>query len=195
MRTRFRLVTGFLRTAPGKVLARIPRIPLNQKEVAEGICFQYEIDDNRGLGLLAQKSSVSSALFLEWRVPRAAIKNATQELCYNRRFQVTLASILTGTRFRFYDATMGGTNTCFPTVCRQCGERDTPAHLPKHAKISQVPGKPEGKVEFLAQLAISSYVINPRISVPLRPFPSNELDLDLDEVCSEDCSESLSFDF
>ena len=102
---------------------------------------------------------------------------------------------LTGTRFRFYDTTLGGTNTCFPTVCNQCGERDAPAHSLRHANVAQVLVKPEEIVEFLTQLAITSNVINPQISVPLLPSASHEIELDLDAPSSETSSEDLSFDF
>ena len=193
-RPKIRLINGFVRTAPEEILARIPRILLSKAEVAERIRHQYEIDEARGFKVLAQKGSVSCALFLEWRLSRAIIKNAPQNLSYNRRLQVTLASILTSTHFRFYDTLAGGTNACLLAICRKCGERETPAHLLQHADISQMTAGPEELVSLLAQLAIESDVINPHISVPLLLTIEEEVELEMETASSSVSLESLSFE-
>ena len=197
LRTQARLLNGFLRTASPQILSRIPRIPLNKAEVKERLAHRYENDERRGLLMLAKGGSISCTLFIEWGLTRAMIKSALQELFYNRRLQVTLASILTGTRFKYFDTLIGGGSTRLPTTCRLCGDRDTPAHLLKHAKVDQPPTMPEELIQFLVTLAQTADVINPHISTPYVLEPSGELELDLEIGPDEEASdtmESLSFE-
>ena len=109
---------------------------------------------------------------------------------------MTLASVLTGTRFKYYDTLMEGGRARSPTVCRICGERDSPAHLMMHMGEKQLPDTPEEKVEFLTKLAITANAINPHISTPYAIEVATEIELsgmetELDEAQSVD---SLSFD-
>ena len=106
MRTQSRLWLGFIGEANQETLSRIPRIPLSKQEVKERLCYRYETDERRCFQSLAKCGSVSCTLFLEWGLTRAIIKSALQELFYSRRLQVTLASVLTGTRFKYYDTLM-----------------------------------------------------------------------------------------
>ena len=145
--------------------------------------------------MLSDNGSISSTIFLEWGLSRPAIKGALQELFYNRRLQVTLASILTGTRFKFFDQMLGGGSIRMPTVCKQCGERDSPAHIMAHAGIDHPPGTIEEVIPFLVQMAITANAINPHISTPFVEPTAVELDLEGDIESEEELSEiSLSFD-
>ena len=49
-------------------------------------------------------------------------------------------------------------------------------------------------MDFLVSLAITANTINPHIPFPLLPEVSGELELDLEEVRSETCLDSLSCD-
>ena len=166
LRTQMRLVNGFLCVASPQILARIPRIPLSKMEVKERLRNRYELDERYGLLLLASQGSISCTLFSEWSLSRAVIKSALQDLFYSRRMQVALASILTGTRFKFYDTLIGGGNIRVPTVCSVCGGCDSPAHLIMHAGNPPIPSTPEEAVAFLVQLATTANTINPHISAP-----------------------------
>ena len=106
-RTQVRLVNGFLRITTPDLCARIPHIPLSNEEVMERIRYKYEQDEAQGLRLLSDQGSISCTLFSEWRLSRAVIKCTLQEICYDRRLQVTLASILVGTRFKCYEKRAG----------------------------------------------------------------------------------------
>ena len=145
--------------------------------------------------MLSDKGSISSTLFLEWGLSRPAIKGALLELFYNRRLQVTLASILTGTRFKFFDKLMGGGNIRMPTVCCLCGQRDSPAHIMAHAGISSPPDTLEDVIPFLVQMAITANTVNPHISVPYVEPMAIELELEEMEDSEEESDlASLSFD-
>ena len=108
--------------------------------------------------------------------------------------QVTLASILTGTRFKFYDALLGGGSARLPTVCKICGEQDTPGHIMRHADIPNLPHTPEEIVNFLVKIAETAVVVNPHISTPLVEDPAVELELPLFDTASESSMDSLSFE-
>ena len=196
LRTQVRLLNGFLSAASPQVLSRIPRIPLTKSEVKERLLHRYECDERLCFLLLAQQGSISCTLFIEWRLTRAIIKSALQELFYNRRLQVTLASILVGTRFKYFDTLMGGGSTRLPTQCRLCGERDSPAHIMQHAEVSELPTSPEELVQFLVALAQSAEVLNPHLSTPCVPETSRELELEMESSSCEEQDEinSLSFE-
>ena len=119
-RTKLQLINGFLAIATPGVLSRIPRIPLSKNEVMERVRFQYETDENAGLLLLSSQGSVSCTLYHEWKLSRAIIKCTFAELSYDRRLQVALASVLTCTRFKYYDKIIMGGGICLPTQCRKC---------------------------------------------------------------------------
>ena len=117
-----------------------------------------------------------------------------QALRYSRRMQVTLASILTGAGFKYYDALLGGGSVRPPTVCKICGEQDTPEHIMRHADVPNPPHSPDDMVNFLVQIADTAVVVNPHISAPLVEDPAAELELPHDETASESSIDSLSFE-
>ena len=192
LRTQVRLLNGFLRTALPQTLSRVPRIPLTKSEVKERLRHRFETDERRCLLLLAKNDSISSTLFIEWGLTRAVIKSALQDLSYNRRMQVTLASVLTGTRFKFFDTMLGGGSARLPTVCKLCGERDSPAHILSHAKIDGPPIIPEEKVQFLVTIAQVAEVINPHLSTPWYQEHSKEIELELDPDSGDSDEEELN---
>ena len=69
-----------------------------------------------------------------------------------------------------------------------------PAHLLRHVDVPRLPTRPEDVVDFLVSLTITANKINPHISFRLLPEVSGELEPDLEEVSSETCLDSLSFD-
>ena len=120
-----------------------------------------------------------------------------QELFDNRRLQVTLPSILVGTRFKFFDTTTDGKSVRLPTVCRLCGERDSLMHLLGHTELDPKPPTcPEGLIRYLVTMAQSVDVINPHLSFPSVPETSMELELDAGTDSDEESAgvESLSFE-
>ena len=190
-RTQARFLNGILSTAAPQILSHIPRIPPSTAEVKESILYRYEGDGKRCFLALERSGSISRTPCLESGLTRAIIKSALLELSYNRRLQVTPASILVGTRFKFFDTSMVGKSVRLPTVCRLCGEKDTPAHLLKHAGIN-----PGDTVAFLVKIAAATDVINPHISQPYLRDVAEEIELDEDgsEARSQASIDSLSFD-
>ena len=85
------------------------------------------------------------------------------ELSGSRRLQVTLASVLTATRFKYFDKT----GALLPTKCSMCSCIDGPEHLLSHCDPNRVPGDPEACVWLLVQMAGRAEVINPHIPRPM----------------------------
>ena len=109
--------------------------------------------------------------------------------------QVTLASILVGTRFKCFEKRMMGGSIRLPTECRWCGERDSPAHILEHIGVTSVPTMPEELIEFLAKVAREADVVNPHISKPHYLQTSMDLELMPLQTDSEASSDGeLSFD-
>ena len=161
----------------------------------ERLIRRYEREEQRCFLLLAQNGSISCTLFTEWGLTRAIITSALQELFYDRRLQVTLASILVGARFKLFDALIGGGYARLLTQCRLCGECGSPAHPLTRAKVDGPPVNPEELVQFLVTVAQSTDVLNPQLSTPWMPEPSAELDLEMELSLSgeQDDNDSLSF--
>ena len=82
-----------------------------------------------------------------------------------------------------------------PTVCRQCGERDSPLHIMNHAGIVSPPHTVDEVIPFLVQMAITADTINPQISTPYVEPTAVEIELEeAMESEEESIMTSLSFD-
>ena len=184
--TRRRLLKGVIESDSAEMLSRVPRVPLTRDEIMERVQCRYENDEILALKLLAMKGSASCALYVEWQLSRAIIKRTFVELYFNRRQQVTLASILTGTRFKYFpgrgEEEGGG---LLQTLCPHCGEVDSIPHLISHFGKPVPPNSPEELVGYLAGLAQTGSTVNPHIPTPSRPLMATEIDLDMEEGCSE----------
>ena len=121
------------------------------------------------------------------------MKDAFRELCRNRRLQVALASILTGTRFEYCDRKIAGGSTRLPTQCRTYGEKDSPAHILEHMGGCKAPNLPEEIITFLESVAKMADAVNPHISTPFLQNLAFDLGLDLDEDEDESSIELLPF--
>ena len=163
--TRMRLLKGILRSSGPEFLSRIPRIPLSIKEVKARIQARYEADEKKTLSLLSNIGSISGRLVTEWGLTRDILREATKVLCYNRRMQVTLSSIITGTRFKFFGR---GEEQITPTLCRKCGiEEDGIVHMLSCYEMDIIPSDEEGIVQYLAELAKRTVVYNPQMPLPI----------------------------
>ena len=125
------------------------------------------------------------------RLARDAIRDALKELCYNRKLQVTLRSIITGTRFKCIDSEYAGLLT---TKCQKCGQEDSPSHLLICHDMGPVPIDHDGLVAYLSQLARKAVVTNPHLSVPIRPILSDDIELEIESLWGEEDMDKLSFD-
>ena len=76
--------------------------PFNQEGAKERLRYKCELDECKGFLASAKCGPTSCVLFFEWAPTRAIMKSALQELVLSRQLQVTLASILVGTRFKFF---------------------------------------------------------------------------------------------
>ena len=163
--TRLRLLKGILRSGGEDFLSRIPRIPLSYKEVKTRIHARHEADERKVLSLLSSTGSVSGRLVTEWGLTRDILREATKVLSCNRRMQVTLSSIITGTRFKYVGR---GEERVTPTLCRKCGvEEDGIAHMLSCYEMGEIPCEEEGLVQFLVELAKRTVVYNPQLPLPM----------------------------
>ena len=166
----------------------MPRIPLTGEEVKERLQFKYELDEKKAIGMLAAIGSVSSDIFSSWNLNREVIRRAFQLLCFSRRCQTALSSVICATRFKYVEA--GGS---MPTVCRnpnciQPGCFDDIKHLLKCHELKLPQEGDEEMVEFLTLLATKVGVGNPGMPTPASAHYELELDL-------EDATELLESHF
>ena len=158
---------------------RLARIPLTQEEVKARIKMQFESDERRAITSLRVCGSISSGIFLRLGLTRKIIKEALKRLSYSRPLQVTLCSIICGTRFKFHD-----NGVLRPTVCQKagCGMIDSFEHLLDCTGLrlpdpADNPSEDEEEIlySFLEELAFHAYNVNPGFPVPLRTEESGEL--------------------
>ena len=107
---------------------------------------------------------------------------------------MTLASVLVGTRFKYFDRLTSGGSVRLPSRRRQCGERDSLAHLRKHMGETAVPTMPGGLIAFLRQLAIKRDATNPHVSAPYLPILATEIKLDNETLDGGSGMDRLAFD-
>ena len=174
--TRMRLLKGILHPGTEEFLSRIPRIPLTCGEVKARIQARHEQDERETLSLLANIGSVSGKLVTEWGLTRAILKEVTRSLSFNRRMQVTISSIVTGTRFKWIGKGGEETEQLAPTLCRKCGiEEDNISHMLTCYDMGEVPKDEEGLIQFLTELARRTVVLNPQLALPIsRPERGRE---------------------
>ena len=115
--TKLRLLRGILGGKTQQFLSRIPRIPLTCGEVKDRLIKRHEKDERNALFILAELGSRSGKLVSEWNLTRTLIKEVMKDLCFSRKRQVTLGTILTGTRFKCYSNEVPGLAS---TICRKC---------------------------------------------------------------------------
>ena len=132
-----RFIAEVKRTHPN-FLRRVPRAPLTKEEVHERIRNRNENDEIAAFKISTAKGSSSCAAYIAWDLSRAIIKQAMVELFFSKKLQVALASILTGTRFKYFSGRGDeDQSNLLPTICPQCGEVDSLRHLLE----SQMQGK------------------------------------------------------
>ena len=189
-RTRYRLSAFVLRGIPKDNRARIPRIPLTNQEIKERLRALYERDERKVFDILASRGSLSSTIFINWRLTRPIIRQAMIDLSHSRQQQVTLASILTATRFKMYEgAVSGGGNVWVPTQCHLCGKADGPEHLLSHMNEESIPRDPSELSDFLVKLAGMAQRRNPHMSIPLPLEFSGEIELDTEMLWTSEIIE------
>ena len=108
---------------------------------------------------------------------------------------MALASVLTGTRFKYYDTLKGGGKVRLPAECRICERRDSPAHLPFHMGGKSPPVNPEELIASLVRQPEVANTLNPHVSTPFAVEVEKEIELTGGEsVVSETSNiDSLSF--
>ena len=194
--TRYRLIAHVLRGLSKEGLRRIPRIPLTTEEVKERLRATYERDELKVVQLLASQGSLSCTILRNWRLSRPVIRQTLIDLHLCRQAQVALASVITATRFKFYDKLVTGATVRVPTQCRICGQMDGPEHLLTHVKGEMPVGCPEDLVAFLVNLAEVARARNPQTPTPypLEVSAEIELDLEMEHLWETASLNSLSVD-
>ena len=152
------------------------------------------------IGFLAAQGSMSSAIFCQLRLTREVIKEATRRLQGQRKTQVVLASILSATRFKYFDKR----GVLVPVSCvKKCGQIETFEHLLQCNNLI-IPDEKDGaevRIQFLCRMAIKATHGARPIPTPIDPgisLEGGEISL-ADETDSDGCSAAtvdtaLSFD-
>ena len=112
-RTRLRTLGMVLNGGAMGQLASLRRIPLTGDEVTDRRQFKYELDEGKAVALLAAKGSISGGLFGSWNLTRDVLGNAFRQLCYSRKCQTNLRSIVCATRLKYFEA---GGGLCLRSV-------------------------------------------------------------------------------
>ena len=103
----------------------LPRVPLTKQEVSKLLHRQMERDEITVLYQLRQLGSVAASIIIGLQLTREVLQEAFNGLQRDRPAQITLASIVSGARFRlFYQG------RTISTVCGNCKvEPDSWEHL------------------------------------------------------------------
>ena len=108
--------------------------------------------------------------------------------------QVTLASILAGARFKYYDEAIAGNSLRLPTECQTCKARGSPGHIMSHMGVMETPTQPEEIIEFLGRAATTAETANPHISTPYLAGLADDFELDLHASSEESEFDELPID-
>ena len=172
--TRRRLRKGVLESDPLGAMNRLPRIPLTGDEVRERLHLRHSLDAVAVFGLLADLGSGSSRLFLEWHLSRNIVRAAFRDFCADRRQQVTLASALTVSGFKYFASRE---DELLRTQCAKCGGTDSGLHMIECCNLGVVPFDAEEITGFLVATAAKVGTAAPGVSVPVQNFADAEVEL------------------
>ena len=108
----------------------LPRVPLTKRELKQVVRLQWEGDEILAIRQLAEVGSVSAGILTRLQLTREIAHMTMSMLRKERAAQVTLLSILGGTRFKhpFHGVLV-------PTMCprmrngNRCGAEDSYEHL------------------------------------------------------------------
>ena len=109
---------------------KLPRVPLTKQELKRVVRRQWENDEILAIRQLAEVGSVSAGILTRLQITREIVHLTMSMLRRERAAQVTLISILGGTRFKHHFH-----GVLVPTRCpklrngRRCGSEDSYEHL------------------------------------------------------------------
>ena len=148
----------------------LPRLPLTKQELKDHVKLCMDSDELRHLKKLAELGSESAEIIKKLNLTRGHIAEAMSRLKHSHPAQITLASILCGTRFKF--AFQG---VLIPTECPNgwgrkedelCGEEDSFEHLIScHGLRKYIESGPY-IVDFLVRMAKRATPMSPGINIP-----------------------------
>ena len=149
---------------------RLPRVPLTKEELKEHIRNCMHSDELSQLRKLKEVGSESAKIIVDLELTRGHVKEAMRVLKHNHEAQVTLASILCGTRFKH-----AFQSVLVPTECPNkkrrkdglmCGAEDSFEHLVKCHGLQKFKDEKPYVVDLLVRMAKRSISSTPGISVP-----------------------------
>lgn len=146
----------------------LPRVPLSKQELKVLVRQQYEADELLVLRELAVLGSESARIITSLELTREIVQVTMTLLRHRRDAQVTLASVLGGTRFKH--AIHG---VLVPTRCPHsrygavCGREDSFEHLLDCYNLRSQLRKGVEAIDFLVKLAKTVISATPGRSVPL----------------------------
>ena len=156
----------------------LPRVPLTKAELKQVVKRQWERDETAALRQLADLGSVSAGIITRLELTREIIQMATSILRTERAAQVTLMSILGGTRFKAYFH-----GVLVPTKCPHkkrrgiCGEEDSYEHLLWCYWLENREQKGPDSLDFLVAMARKTIPQIPGTAQPMfvqREFRSRQ---------------------
>ena len=140
----------------------LPRVPLTKIEVKHLLKTRMEVDELRTLRRLAALGSQSAGILTRLEITREMVQEVLRRLRADRAAQVTLATVLAGTRFRVIGAT-----GLVPAGCGKCHVmEDSFDHLLACYKLEDLYATGERAVEFLTVLAKRVKLTPPGVSRP-----------------------------
>ena len=176
--TRRRTISRFLQKGMWGWLKRLPRIPLTGEEVKSRLQLKYELDEKKAIRMLADIGSVSCGIYSSWNLNREVISRALKLLCFSRKCQTMLSSVICATRFKFLEEGRRIPTRCRNPNCIQPGCFDDIRHLLLCHDLKLPQEGDEEMIEFLTLLATKTTVGNPGIPTPAAMHYELELDLE-----------------
>ena len=142
--------------------AALPRVPLTRGELRELLKARFLKDEQAVLKQLAGLGSQSEGIITALELTRGIIKEALHRLRGDRAAQITLAAIISATRFRIYRH-----GRPLATRCGNCRVReDSFTHLVVCHSLQNEVQKGAQSVDFLVDMATAAVLTPPGSSVP-----------------------------
>ena len=146
----------------GRWFEDLPKVPLTRAEVQELIREQMDRDELMAMRQLATLESESAVIIVDLELTRGVIQEALGRLREDRAAQVTLASILSATRYRIYSH-----GRRLPTRCGKCrNAQDSFGHMIRCYALEGEVARGSQAVEFLVKMARVTKTKPPGLSLP-----------------------------
>ena len=158
---------------------QIARLSWTAEETKTRLKQSYQEDEKRTISLLATTGSTACNIYQDMKLSRKVIKEALRRLKRSRFNQVTLATIVCGTRFKFFEDDRRYPVRCEVTEGFQ--EEDSSQHLLSCCRMplnTMINSPEEEIIHYLATLACKATTENPGMPTPNILVQDGELELE-----------------